>query len=177
MSMADEQTERATFGGGCFWCIEAVFQRLNGVVSVSSGYMGGKIQNPTYEQVCSGETGHAEVVQLKFDPSRISFQDLLDTFWKVHDPTALNRQGADVGTQYRSVIFYHSPEQKERSERAKAELQESGRFDSPVVTEIAPAQTFHPAEAYHENYYNRNSDAPYCQLVIGPKLKKLQEQV
>ena len=166
-------TEKATFGGGCFWCIEAVFQRLPGVVSVASGFMGGRTKDPTYEEVCSGRTGHAEVVQIEFDPARISYEKLLEWFWKAHDPTQLNRQGADVGTQYRSVIFHHSEAQRAAAEKSKAGLDGSGALGKPVVTEISPAGVFYEAENYHQNYFNDNRAAPYCQFVIDPKLRKL----
>ena len=166
-------TEKATFGGGCFWCIEAVFQRLPGVVSVASGFMGGRTKDPTYEEVCSGRTGHAEVVQIEFDPARISYEKLLEWFWKAHDPTQLNRQGADVGTQYRSVIFHHSEGQRGAAEKSKAELNGSGALGKPVETEISPAGVFYRAEGYHQNYFNDNRAAPYCQFVIDPKLRKL----
>jgi len=167
------KTERATFGGGCYWCVEAVFQRLPGVVSVASGFMGGHTENPTYKEVCSGKTGHAEVVQVEFDPARISYEKLLEWFWKAHDPTQLNRQGADVGTQYRSVIFYHSEGQRAAAEKSKAGLDGSGALGKPVVTEISPAGVFYKAEDYHQNYFNDNRAAPYCQFVIDPKLRKL----
>lgn len=167
------KTGKATFGGGCYWCIEAVLQRVPGVVSVSSGFMGGKTANPTYEDVCTGRTGHAEVVQVEFDPARITYEQLLAWFWKAHDPTQLNRQGADVGTQYRSVIFYHSDVQQAAAEKSRAELAKSGVLGKPVVTEISPASAFYRAEGYHQDYYNRNRAAPYCQLVIDPKLEKL----
>jgi peptide-methionine (S)-S-oxide reductase len=173
MNFSGENLQRATFGAGCFWCVEAAFQRLEGVISVTSGYMGGEVRDPSYEQVCSGQTGHAEVVQIEFNPARISYRDLLEVFWKVHNPTTLNRQGADVGTQYRSVIFHHSSDQKQEAEEAITKLNQSGRFDAPILTELAPADVFYPAEAYHHNYYNRNPGAPYCQMVIRPKLEKL----
>jgi peptide-methionine (S)-S-oxide reductase len=165
-------TERITFGGGCFWCLEAVFQRLNGVKSVKSGYAGGTVPNPTYEQVCSGDTGHAEVVQLEFDPGKISFEKLLEVFWAAHDPTTLNRQGADMGTQYRSVLFYENDAQKAAAEKSKQ--QAKAEFRDPIVTEIAPLKQFYVAEDYHQNYYNQNASRnPYCQVVIRPKLQKL----
>lgn len=167
----EPQIAVATFGAGCFWCVEAVFERLEGVLDVRSGYMGGSVENPTYEQVCSGRTGHAEVVQVRFDPSRIRYEELLDWFWRSHDPTTLNRQGPDVGTQYRSVIFYHDEAQREAAERSKADAQ--ARFSSPIVTEIAPAGTFWEAENYHQDYYRLNGEAPYCRVMIAPKLKKL----
>jgi peptide-methionine (S)-S-oxide reductase len=167
------QTEKATFGGGCYWCIEAVLQQLDGVVSVKSGFMGGHVKNPTYAQVCEGHTGHAEVVQIEFDPRRIQYEHLLEWFWKAHDPTQHNRQGGDVGEQYRSVIFYHTEEQKAAAEKSKAELGKSGAFKDPIVTQIAPASEFYVAKDDHQNYYRDNKFAPYCQFVIRPKLKKL----
>ena len=169
------KTDTATLAAGCFWCVEAIFQQLNGVSSVASGYMGGRRENPTYEQVCSGATGHAEVIQVVFDPKVISFPELLEVFWGVHDPTTLNRQGADVGTQYRSVVFYHSAEQQQLAEAYKAKLNASGAFPSPVVTEISAASAFYVAEKYHQNYYNENGDQPYCSLVIRPKLEKFKK--
>jgi peptide-methionine (S)-S-oxide reductase len=167
-----QKLEKATFGAGCFWCIEAVFQRIKGVKSVISGYSGGKVENPTYEEVCSGRTGHAEVVQITFDPKVISYEEILDVFWKVHDPTSLNRQGPDEGTQYRSIILYHDEEQKRIAEKSRAEVSKS--FDKPIVTEIRPLTKFYKAEDYHQDYYNRNRNAPYCRLVIHPKLEKLK---
>lgn len=171
----NHQTDTATFGAGCFWCVEAVFQELNGVLSVTSGYMGGQVKNPTYKEVCTGQTGHAEVAQIVYDPSKISFAELLEVFWQTHDPTTLNRQGADVGTQYRSAIFYHSPEQQEEAERYKKELNASGAWDKPIVTEISAAEVFYPAEDYHQNYYNQNGEAAYCQFVIRPKVDKFKK--
>jgi len=172
--VAEENLEVATLGGGCFWCVEAVMERLDGVVDVVSGYMGGHVENPTYEQVCSKGTGHAEVIQVTYDETRISFEEILDVFWQAHDPTTLNRQGADVGPQYRSVIFYHTPEQKNVAERSKAELDESGRYEDAAVTEIAEASEFWKAEDYHQDYYRLNKDEnPYCRLVISPKMEKL----
>ena len=164
-----------TFGAGCFWCTEAVFQRLKGVVKVESGYSGGRRENPSYEQVCTGVSGHAEVVQITYDPAIISFEELLEVFWKTHDPTTLNRQGNDIGTQYRSVIFYHDDDQKEISEKYKQKLDEAKIFDKPIVTEISPIKNFYKAEDYHHNYYNDNSSQPYCNFVITPKLDKLNE--
>jgi peptide-methionine (S)-S-oxide reductase len=165
-------TQRITFGGGCFWCIEAVFQRLKGVKSVASGYAGGQVDNPTYKQVCEGDTGHAEVVQLEFDPSQVSFDTLLHVFWAAHDPTTLNRQGPDRGTQYRSVIFYENDEQKAAAEKSKVAAQPE--FKDPIVTQIAPLTKFYKAEDYHQNYFNQNADRnPYCAVVIRPKLQKL----
>lgn len=174
-SMTTAGLEKATFGSGCFWCTEAVFQRLEGVMSVESGYSGGKVPNPTYEQVCTGTTGHAEVTQITYDPKTISYDDLLQVFWKTHDPTTLNRQGNDTGTQYRSVIFYHSGKQKELAEKYKKELDASGAWKSPIVTEISPFTTFYKAESYHQNYYNDNKSQPYCMFVIGPKLEKFEK--
>ncbi|MCK6617892.1 MAG: peptide-methionine (S)-S-oxide reductase MsrA [Cyclobacteriaceae bacterium] len=165
----------ATFGSGCFWCTEAIFQRVNGVEKVESGYSGGKVKNPTYKEVCSGVTGHAEVVQITYDPKIISFDELLEIFWQTHDPTTLNRQGADVGTQYRSVIFYHTQEQKLLAEQYKKKLDESGAFERPIVTEISPFTGFYKAEDYHQNYYNLNGSAPYCSYVIQPKVDKFKK--
>lgn len=169
------QKETATFGNGCFWCTEAIFKNLKGVETVESGYSGGKIKNPTYREVCSGLTGHAEAIQITYDPSVISFDELLEVFWKTHDPTTLNRQGADVGTQYRSVIFYHSPAQKEAAEKYKAELNKENVFGKPVVTEITPFDAFYKAEDYHQDYYENNKNQPYCQMVIVPKLEKFRK--
>jgi peptide-methionine (S)-S-oxide reductase len=165
-------TETATFGGGCFWCLEAVYLGFTGVERVVSGYAGGKRPNPTYEQVCSGATGHAEVVQITFDPAVITFRDLLDVFFTIHDPTTLNRQGNDVGTQYRSVIYYHSPEQERTAREAVAQLQRDDLWDAPVVTELAPLPTFYPAEEYHQNYFERNPAQAYCQFIVAPKVAK-----
>lgn len=173
--MGRNEYKLATFGSGCFWCTEAIFQKLNGVLSVTPGYSGGKRENPTYDQVCSGATGHAEVIHIQYDSEIISFEELLEVFWKTHDPTTLNRQGADIGTQYRSVIFYHDDEQKELSERYKQKLNEAGIFDKPIVTEISPFQKFYPAEKYHHDYYNNNPAQPYCSFVITPKVEKLKE--
>jgi len=159
----------ATFAGGCFWCLETVFNRLQGVESAVSGYMGGHTANPTYEDVCNGDTGHAEVVQVTFDPDVIGFRDLLDVFFTIHDPTQLNRQGNDVGTQYRSAIFWHTPEQKAEAEAAIAELTASKIFAAPIVTEVAEAATFYPAEPFHQRYYEQNPHQPYCQFVVAPK--------
>lgn len=167
--------EKATFGGGCFWCTEAVFQRLKGVEKVESGYAGGTVQNPSYQQVTSGTTGHAEVIQITYRPEEISFEELLEIFWKTHDPTTLNRQGADVGTQYRSVIFYHDEKQQELAEKYKNALEAAGAWDAPVVTQIEPLPEFYPAENYHQNYYNQHQQAPYCSYVIQPKVDKLRE--
>ncbi len=169
------KTETATLGGGCFWCTEAVYLRLKGVESVQSGYSGGHVKNPSYREVCTGTTGHAEVVQITFDPAEISFREILEVFFAVHDPTTLNRQGADVGTQYRSAIFYHSPEQKAVAERTILELENEKAFDRKIVTEVTPFAVFYPAEDYHDNFYARNKTQPYCAAVIPPKLKKLEK--
>ena len=167
--------EKATFGSGCFWCTEAMFQRLNGVTNVKSGYAGGTVENPTYEEVCKGTTGHAEVIQFEYDPSIISYSELLEVFWKTHDPTTLNRQGNDVGTQYRSVVFYHDAEQKQLAEEYKAKLDESNIWPDPIVTAISPLDTFYPAEDYHDDYFNQNGSQPYCSFVVAPKVKKFKE--
>ena len=172
----DNGKDVATLGGGCFWCIEAVYQHVRGVAAVASGYMGGKQPNPSYEAVCTGVTGHAEVVQVTFDPAVISYWEVLAIFFAVHDPTTLNRQGNDVGTQYRSVIFYHSPEQAVTAKDVIATLTADNLFDSPVVTEVSPAQTFYPAEAYHQEYFIRNPAQPYCAYLIAPKLAKFRQQ-
>lgn len=165
----------ATFGAGCFWCVEAVFLDLKGVKSVESGYSGGHVENPTYKQVCSGNTGHAEVVQITYDPNEISYEELLEVFWKTHDPTTLNRQGNDVGTQYRSSIFYHNEEQKQLAETYKQKLDASGAYTDPIVTEIVPFEKFYKAEDYHQNYYNQNEYQPYCSFVIRPKVEKFRQ--
>ena len=167
--------EVATFGNGCFWCTEAVFSKLNGVISVESGYSGGEMINPDYKSVCSGTTGHAECLQIKFNPNIISFTDLLEVFWKTHDPTTLNRQGGDVGTQYRSVIFYHNDIQKRESEAYKFQLDQSGIYNNPIVTEISAAAIFYPAENYHQDYFENNGSNPYCQLVVRPKVEKFKK--
>lgn len=167
--------ELATFGNGCFWCTEAVFQNLKGVYQVESGYTGGKVKNPTYKEVCSGLTGHAEVIQLQYDPAEITYAELLEVFWQTHDPTTLNKQGADEGTQYRSAVFFHSEEQRQLAEAYKKKLDEAGAFDDPIVTEITPASVFYKAENYHQNYYNLNGSAPYCSYVIRPKLEKFKK--
>lgn len=167
--------DTATFGAGCFWCVEAVFQRLKGVYSIESGYAGGHVKKPTYEQVCSGTTGHAEVAQITFAPSVISYEELLDVFWRTHDPTTLNRQGNDAGTQYRSVIFYHSDTQKSIAEKSKKEIEASGLWKDPIVTEISPLMAFYKAENYHQNYYNTHPYQPYCTFVIDPKIKKFKQ--
>lgn len=170
-----QKTETITLGAGCFWCVEAVFQRVKGVTGVVSGYSGGQISNPTYKEVCSGLTGHAEVVQLNFDPSVISLTKILEIFWKTHDPTTLNRQGADMGTQYRSVIFYHNNEQLEVASALKQKLDDARVWDNPIVTEIAKFDKFYPAEDYHQEYFERNAAQPYCQFVIIPKLEKFEK--
>ena len=176
MERINEKVDTATFGTGCFWCTEAIFEELKGVLKVTSGYSNGHVDNPTYKEVCDGETGHAECVQIVYEPEKISFDDLLEVFFQVHDPTTLNRQGADVGTQYRSAIFFHNNEQKEKAEYYKAELNKSGAYKSPIVTEIAAAQKFYAAEDYHQEYYinNKNSN-PYCAVVIRPKLDKFKK--
>lgn len=166
--------ETATLAGGCFWCLEAVYELVRGVEGVKSGYAGGDAPNPTYEQVCSGRTGHAEVVQVTFDPDEVSFEDLLDVFFSIHDPTTLDRQGADVGTQYRSAIFTHDERQREIAERKIAELDADGPWDDAIVTEVAPLDEFHPAEAYHDEYFRRNPRQPYCQAVVAPKVAKFR---
>ncbi|MBL7923122.1 MAG: peptide-methionine (S)-S-oxide reductase MsrA [Bacteroidia bacterium] len=170
-----DSLDTAIFGAGCFWCVEAIFQQLKGVSEVASGYSGGKRENPTYEQVCSGATGHAEVIRVLYHPGIIGYDELLEVFWGVHDPTTLNRQGADVGTQYRSVIFYTTEEQRQLAESYKKKLNESGAFADPVVTEISPFSSFYKAENYHQNYYNENGSQPYCSLVIRPKLDKFKK--
>ena len=169
------KTELATFGAGCFWCVEAVFQELDGVISVQSGYSGGKVKNPSYRLVCTGSTGHAEVCQIKYDPSKIGFVELLEVFWKTHDPTTLNQQGADRGTQYRSVIFYHNDEQKQLAEKYKKELDKSGAFDDPIVTEFAKFDIFYEAEDYHNSYFKLNPEQGYCRIVIQPKMEKFRK--
>ena len=169
----DRKFELATLAGGCFWCTEAVFKRLKGVDEVVSGYAGGTTENPTYDEVSMGKTGYAEAIQVKFDPSVISFERLLDVFWELHDPTTLNRQGNDVGTQYRSVIFYHDDNQKELAESSKKRLIESGHYHDEIVTEIRPAERFYPAEKYHQDFYDQNQDYPYCRVIIDPKIQKL----
>jgi len=168
--------EVATLAGGCFWCLEAVYDEVKGVDSVESGYMGGRNARPTYEQVCSGETGHAEVVQVTFDPSIVSYKELLEVFFVIHDPTTRDRQGNDVGTQYRSAIFYHSAEQKRVAEQTIRELDAAKVFDTPIVTELKAAETFYPAENYHQEYFQRNSNQPYCQFVVAPKLAKFRRK-
>jgi peptide-methionine (S)-S-oxide reductase len=172
---AEKKEEVATFGAGCFWCTEAQFQQLQGVTRVESGYSGGSIDNPTYKQVCTGTTGHAEVTNVYYDPTKVSFDELLAAFWVTHDPTQLNRQGNDVGTQYRSVIFYHNEEQKKKAEEYKRRLNEEKAYSAPVVTEISPFTKFYKAEDYHQNYYNENGSQPYCVFVVKPKLDKFKK--
>ncbi|GAB3540181.1 peptide-methionine (S)-S-oxide reductase MsrA [Spirosoma fluminis] len=167
--------EKATFGTGCFWCTEALYESLDGVLDAVSGYEGGQKLNPTYKEVCTGTTGHAECVEVTYDPSKITYQELLEAFFRSHDPTTLNRQGADVGTQYRSVIFYHTDEQKQLAETAKAELNKAGAYANPIVTEISPATTFYEAEAYHQSYFANNPEQGYCAFVIAPKLDKFKK--
>jgi peptide-methionine (S)-S-oxide reductase len=169
------KTEKATLGGGCFWCVEAVFNQLQGVESAISGYAGGEMPSPTYEAVCGGDTGHAEVVEVTFDPDLLSYREVLEVFFTVHDPTTVDRQGADVGSQYRSVIFTHSPEQDRTARALIAELEKEKVWDDPVVTQVAPAPTFYPAEDYHQEYYARNPGQGYCQAVIRPKLAKFRK--
>lgn len=174
-SMTNIKTDTATLGAGCFWCVEAVFQQLDGVLKVTSGYSGGHVANPTYEQVCSKNTGHVEVAQIVYDPSKITFDEILEVFWKTHDPTTVDQQGNDRGPQYRSVIFYNSPEQKQKAEEYKAELDKSGAWSKPIVTTIEPLKNFYVAEDYHQNYYNNNTDQMYCRYVIQPKLEKFEK--
>jgi peptide-methionine (S)-S-oxide reductase len=176
MSSSEVETQAATLGGGCFWCLEAAFARLRGVEEVISGYAGGDTADPTYEEVCSGTTGHAEVVQVHFDPEVVPYRALLDVFFTVHDPTTPNRQGADVGTQYRSVILWHDEEQRAIAERTILELEQSNVFDAPIVTEVVPLEAFYPAEDVHQRYFDRNAGAPYCRIVIEPKLAKLRQR-
>jgi peptide-methionine (S)-S-oxide reductase len=168
--------EVATLAGGCFWCIEGVFREVNGVENVVSGYTGGTTVNPTYEQVCTGKTGHAESVQVSFNPSKLSYREILEIFFSVHDPTTLNRQGADVGTQYRSAIFYHNEQQKRVAEELIRELSKANLWDRPIVTQIVPLDTFYPAEDYHQEYFSRNPEQAYCQMVISPKISKFRKQ-
>ena len=172
--MSDRSLELVTLGGGCYWCLEAVYELLEGVESVISGAAGGHVADPTYEALCSGQTGHAEVVQLQIDPSVTTFREVLEVFFSMHDPTTLNRQGADVGTQYRSAIFYHTPEQKETAEEVISELAAEGVWNDPIVTELVPFETFYPAEDYHQGYFRRNGQQPYCQVIIDPKVAKLR---
>jgi peptide-methionine (S)-S-oxide reductase len=173
-AMNTNQLETITLGGGCFWCVEAVYERVPGVISVTSGYSGGHTENPTYHQVCGGDTGHAEVTQIVFDPQKTSLDKILEVFWQAHDPTTLNRQGADEGTQYRSVIFYHDEKQKLVAEKSKLAAQEN--FLKPIVTEIVPFKKFYPAEDYHQGYFDANGRQPYCQMVIQPKIEKLEHK-
>ncbi|MCA3748221.1 MAG: peptide-methionine (S)-S-oxide reductase MsrA [Rubrobacter sp.] len=172
----DGRLETATLGGGCFWCVEAVFKELRGVERVEPGYSGGHVENPTYEQVCTGRTGHAEVVQVKFDPRQISYREILEVFFSVHDPTTKDRQGPDVGPQYRSVIFYHDEEQRRTAEEVISELEARRVWERPIVTELAPFTAFYPAEEYHRDYFRRNPGQPYCQVIIAPKVAKFREE-
>jgi peptide-methionine (S)-S-oxide reductase len=169
------KTDTATFGAGCFWCVEAIFQELKGVHSVKSGYAGGFVKNPSYKEVCTGRTGHAEVAQIVYDPSVISFEELLEVFWKTHDPTTLNRQGADMGTQYRSAVFFHNEEQKEKAAFYMKKLDESGAFQNPIITTIEPYENYYEAEDYHQDYYNNNGSQGYCRMVIQPKVEKFRK--
>ncbi|MBN1597434.1 MAG: peptide-methionine (S)-S-oxide reductase MsrA [Bacteroidales bacterium] len=171
----NDKSETATFGAGCFWCVEAIFERVNGVKDVQSGYSGGHVKNPTYKEVCTGTTGHAEVCRITYDPEIISYPDLLEIFWQTHDPTTPNRQGNDVGTQYRSVIFYHNNAQKNAAVEMKKRLNKAGIWKNPVVTQIVPLEIFYPAEDYHEDYYSNNPDQPYCSFIISPKVKKFEK--
>ncbi|MBL7982720.1 MAG: peptide-methionine (S)-S-oxide reductase MsrA [Flavobacteriales bacterium] len=174
-SPTPQQTDTITLGAGCFWCVEAVFQELKGVVSVTSGYMGGHVKNPSYKEVCNGTTGHAEVAQVVYDPKVITVDEILEVFWQTHDPTTLNRQGADVGTQYRSAIFFHNEMQRSRAQFYKEKLDKSGAFRAPIVTEITPSSAFYVAENYHQDYYAQNGEQGYCQMVIRPKLEKFRK--
>jgi peptide-methionine (S)-S-oxide reductase len=169
----NDQSQIATLANGCFWCTEAIFKRLKGVKSVLPGYSGGMVKNPTYDEVCTGRTGHAESIQIEFDSKVIPYEKILDIFWHTHDPTTLNRQGNDIGTQYRSAIFYHTKEQKEIAENSKKELEKKGVYKDPIVTEISPFENFYVAEDYHKNYYENHRDAPYCNFIIDPKMRKL----
>lgn len=171
----DKEYQQATLGAGCFWCVEAIYQRVNGVVAVESGYSGGHVEDPSYNEVTTGKTGHAEVIRFTFDPDVITFEELLEVFWHTHDPTTLNRQGADVGPQYRSVIFYHDEEQKQIAEKSMKRTDESDLWDDPVVTEISPLINYYKAEDYHQNYFNENPNAGYCSVVIAPKLAKFKK--
>lgn len=170
------KTEKATLANGCFWCTEAIFKRLKGVISVKPGYSGGNTNNPTYEQVCSGKTGHAEAIQIEFDPKIIPYEKILEIFWHTHDPTTLNQQGNDIGTQYRSAIFYNSENQKQDALKSKAILEKEGIYKDPIVTQLVPFTTFYEAENYHKDYFEKNSDNPYCAFVINPKVQKLMEK-
>ena len=175
--MSTEQTrELATLAGGCFWCLEAVYKELRGVARVVSGYAGGHVESPTYRAVCDGTTGHAEVVQITFDPAAASYRELLEVFFTIHDPTTLNRQGGDVGTQYRSAVFYHTPEQRETAEQVIAELTAAEVWDAPIVTEVVPLEKFYPAEDYHQQYFRRNPEQPYCRVVVAPKVSKFRQK-
>ncbi len=174
--MNESNFQKATFGGGCFWCTEAIFLNVKGVAKVESGYSGGKVKNPTYREVCSGLTGHAEVIQITFDPMLVSFEKLLEIFWNTHDPTTLNRQGADEGTQYRSVIFYHSEEQKRIAELYRKQLQDAGTYKDPIVTEVSPLMNYYPAEGYHQNYFMQNQNQGYCEYIIRPKVEKFRKK-
>lgn len=172
---ANQKSEVATLAGGCFWCLEAVYKELRGVERVVSGYAGGEVANPTYRQVCEGTTGHAEVVQITFNPNVVAYRELLEVFFTIHDPTTLNRQGADVGTQYRSAIFYHTPEQRDTAEQVIAEISAAHIWDAPIVTEVAPLEVFYPAEDYHQNYFENNPSQPYCRAVVAPKVSKFRK--
>jgi methionine-S-sulfoxide reductase len=172
---AKKKLEKATFGNGCFWCTEAVFEELAGVEAAVSGYSGGRVPNPTYEQVCTGLTGHAEAIQITFDPEKITFPELLEVFWMTHDPTTLNRQGPDVGTQYRSAVFYHNEEQRKQAEHFKKKLDDAEAFNAPIVTEITKFEKFYPAEDYHQQYYEANRREPYCRMVVRPKVVKVRK--
>ena len=174
--MEQKKLETAIFAGGCFWCMEAVYQQLEGVESVTSGYAGGNVKNPSYREVTTGNTGHAEAVQIRYDPEKIGYRDLLEVFWKTHDPTTLNRQGPDIGPQYRSVIFYHNQEQQSLAKQSKEKMDRSGYYDDPIVTEIQPLENFYAAEDYHQDFYQNNPNQPYCRQWIDPKMEKLQEQ-
>ena len=174
--MQPKNHEVATLGGGCFWCTEAVFEEIQGVESVVSGYAGGEVENPTYRQICTGRTGHAEVVQVTFNPDAVSYREILQIFFTTHDPTTLNRQGADAGTQYRSVVFYHDDEQKRIAEEVIQAFEDNDVWDDPIVTQVDPLPTFYPAEDYHQNYFAQNPNQPYCQAVIAPKVSKLRRQ-
>ncbi len=174
-SPSNQTIDTATFGAGCFWCVEAVFQRLEGVKSIKSGYAGGTVKNPSYKEVCNGTTGHAEVCQIIYDKTKISFGELLEVFWKTHDPTTLNQQGNDFGTQYRSVIFYHNAEQKELAEKYKKQINDEKAYPNPVITEITPFTNYYPAEDYHQNYFNQNGSQSYCKYVIQPKVEKFEK--
>lgn len=175
MTSSNVKLDNATFGTGCFWCTEAIFQQLEGVEKVTSGYSGGTVPNPTYEEVCSKTTGHAECLNIMYNPAKISFDELLEVFWQIHDPTTLNRQGADVGTQYRSVVFYHTAEQKDKTEKYKTALNKAGAFNNPVVTTLEPFTIFYPADEEHQNYYRNNTSQGYCQFVIRPKVEKFEK--